>query len=405
MDVGEIESQETVARRYRSFQVMYTVGYCLSLAALLLALAVLLGLSRLHCTRTYIHMNLFAAFVLKATSVLAIDALLRARYSQRVGNDLSVSVWLSDGAVTGCRVATVLMQYSVVANYGWLLVEGLYLRRLLGCATFPRRSCFTLYLGIGWGAPVLFVVPWAVAKGLFENVQCWTSNDNMGLWWILRVPVFLAILINFFVFVHVLHTLAAKLRAHQIRSSDHKFRLAKSTLTLIPLLGVHEVVFAFVTDEHAQGTLRAAKLFFDLFLSSFQGLLVAVLYCFLNKEVQSELLRRWSRWRLGTALWEERAPSSHAASARPPGTPSEKLLLGRGSSSGSSNRAGQDPSEVTPVASLGSPGAPPEPPPGTQLGLDGCPRGHRGTAQERMPHRAGGEGAPPWVCRAPALVV
>lgn len=84
-------------------------------------------------------------------------------------------------------------------------------------------------------------------------------------------------------------------------------RLARSTLTLIPLLGVHEVVFAFVTDEHAQGTLRSAKLFFDLFLSSFQvspyrapplaprvlplttpslqGLLVAVLYCFLNKEV------------------------------------------------------------------------------------------------------------------------
>lgn len=85
-------------------------------------------------------------------------------------------------------------------------------------------------------------------------------------------------------------------------------RLARSTLTLIPLLGVHEVVFAFVTDEHAQGILRSIKLFFDLFLSSFQvslchtpplgpgvlslthalflqGLLVAVLYCFLNKEV------------------------------------------------------------------------------------------------------------------------
>lgn len=92
----------------------------------------------------------------------------------------------------------------------------------------------------------------------------------MAFWWILRFPVFLAILINFFIFIRILHVLVAKLRAHQMRYTDYKLRLAKSTLTLIPLLGVHEVVFAFVTDEHAQGTLRSTKLFFDLFLSSFQ---------------------------------------------------------------------------------------------------------------------------------------
>ncbi|XP_077022329.1 LOW QUALITY PROTEIN: glucagon receptor [Tamandua tetradactyla] len=396
MDVGEMESQKEAAERYRGFQVMYTVGYCLSLATLLLALAILLGLSQLHCTRNYIHMNLFASFVLKASSVLAIDALLQTRYSQTIGDDLSVSIWLSDGAVAGCRVAAVLMQYSVMANYGWLLVEGLYLHRLLGYAALPERSCFAFYLGIGWGAPVLFVVPWTVVKCLFENVQCWTSNDNMGFWWILRFPVFLAILINFFVFVHVLHTLAAKLRARQIRSTDYKFRLAKSTLTLIPLLGVHEVVFAFATDEHARGALRSAKLFFDLFLSSFQGLLVAVLYCFLNKEVQSELLRRWSRWRLGKALQQGRAPSSHVSLAQPPGAPSEKLLPGR---SGSSSGASQDPSEA-PIWTSGLPG-PPEPllssphtPPGAIGGWAGPPGGHRGTAQKWVPHRAGEVGVP-----------
>lgn len=36
--------QKEAAQRYSSFQVMYTVGYCLSLVALLLALAILLGL-------------------------------------------------------------------------------------------------------------------------------------------------------------------------------------------------------------------------------------------------------------------------------------------------------------------------------------------------------------------------
>ncbi|XP_073742131.1 glucagon receptor isoform X3 [Callorhinus ursinus] len=348
MDEKEIEvqvspRQKEVAKMYSSFQVMYTVGYSLSLGALLLALAILLGLSKLHCTRNYIHVNLFASFVLKASSVLVIDTLLRTRYSQKIGDDLSVSVWLSDGAVAGCRVAAVFMQYGVVANYCWLLVEGVYLHGLLGLAAFPERSFLALYLGIGWGAPMLFVIPWAVVKCLFENIQCWTSNDNMGFWWILRFPVFLAILINFFIFIRILLILMAKLQARQMRYTDYKFRLAKSTLTLIPLLGVHEVVFAFVTDEHAQGTLRSAKLFFDLFLSSFQGLLVAVLYCFLNKEVQSELRRCWHRWRAGTSLREQRHVSRPVASARPPGGPPSKqpLLSGGG---GSSNGAGRGPS-------------------------------------------------------------
>ena len=53
----------------------------------------------------------------------------------------------------------------------------------------------------------------------------------------------------------------------------------------MPLLGVHEVVFAPVTEEQVEGSLRFAKLAFEIFLSSFQGFLVSVLYCFINKEV------------------------------------------------------------------------------------------------------------------------
>ncbi|XP_019062235.1 glucagon receptor isoform X4 [Fukomys damarensis] len=376
MDDQEIEVQKEVAKMYSRFQMMYTVGYSLSLGALLLALAILLALSKLHCTRNYIHLNLFASFVLKAGSVLVIDWLLKIRYSQKIGDDLSVSVWLSDGAVAGCRMAAVIMQYGVVANYCWLLVEGMYLHSLLSLATFPERSFFTLYLGIGWGewadarretgqpgfktsaaaptgAPLLFVIPWVVVKCLFENIQCWTSNNNMGFWWILRVPVFLAILINFCIFVRIVHLLVAKLRARQMHYADYKFRLARSTLTLIPLLGVHEVVFAFVTDEQAQGTLRSAKLFFDLFLSSFQGLLVAVLYCFLNKEVQAELWRRWWRWREGKALLDERITGSHSAPTRPSHSPlCEKLQLVK---EGSSKGASQDPCAETPLAN-GLPG-------------------------------------------------
>lgn len=52
--------------------------------------------------------------------------------------------------------------------------------------------------------------------------------------------------------------------------TPHPPRLAKSTLTLIPLLGTHEVIFAFVMDEHARGTLRFVKLLTELSFTSFQ---------------------------------------------------------------------------------------------------------------------------------------
>lgn len=41
--------------------------------------------------------------MLKASSVLAIDALLKTRYNQKIGNDLSVSIWLSDGVSAQTR--------------------------------------------------------------------------------------------------------------------------------------------------------------------------------------------------------------------------------------------------------------------------------------------------------------
>uniref|UniRef100_A0A8C9N971 Glucagon receptor n=1 Tax=Serinus canaria TaxID=9135 RepID=A0A8C9N971_SERCA len=315
-DDEDLKAQEKFAKTYGSFKVMYTVGYSVSLCALLLALALLLGFSKLHCMRNYIHMNLFASFILKGVSVLVIDALLKTHYSDKI-DGYNVQVWLSDEAAAGCRAATVFMQYGIVANYCWLLVEGIYLHNLLVVAVFSERSYFTLYLCIGWGAPMLFLIPWVIVKFLYENIQCWSTNNNMGFWWILRFPVFLAILINFFIFIRIIQILVSKLRAHQMRYTDYKFRLARSTLTLIPLLGIHEVVFAFITDEHAQGTLRYVKLFFDLFLSSFQGLLVAILYCFVNKEVQAELLKRWQRWKLGKDLAEEyKHTYSHAPSAR-----------------------------------------------------------------------------------------
>ncbi|XP_048846636.1 glucagon receptor isoform X1 [Brienomyrus brachyistius] len=304
------DSEQLYGRTLSRFLAMYTVGYSLSLGALVLALGILVTFRKLHCTRNNIHMNLFASFILKGVLILLKDVLIDTATPHIIPDDIhsdsQVERLVGGKMAVACRVAFVMMHYSIIANNYWLLVEGIYLYNLLVVTVFTERNYFNIYLCIGWGAPLIFILPWATAKYLYENEECWQRNDSMAYWWIIRSPILLAILINFFIFVQIIKILMSKLRAHQMRYTDYKFRLAKSTLTLIPLLGIHWILSAFVMEEQVtNGPLRLAKLFYDLFFDSFQGLLVAILYCFVNKEVQSEMMKKWKRRRLGKNIEEE----------------------------------------------------------------------------------------------------
>ncbi|XP_056443354.1 glucagon receptor-like isoform X1 [Gadus chalcogrammus] len=303
-------AQQQYGRILGQFRVMYTVGYSLSLGALILALGILITFRKLHCIRNNIHVNLFSSFILRAASILLKDALLDTLVlasHPRSATHRQPEAWARVPVVVWCRSAVVMMQYSVMANNYWLLVEGLYLHSLLVTTVFSERNYFYIYLAIGWGAPLAFVLPWATVKYLYENEECWERNINMGYWWIIRCPILFAYLINFFIFIRIIQILMSKLKAHQMRYTDYKFRLAKSTLTLIPLLGIHAILFTFVIDESVPkgSMLRLIRLFCDLLFNSFQGLLVAILYCFVNKEVQSEMLKKWKRWKLGKDIDEE----------------------------------------------------------------------------------------------------
>ncbi|XP_031821406.1 glucagon-like peptide 2 receptor, partial [Sarcophilus harrisii] len=280
-----------------TLQIIYTLGYSLSLISLFLALIILLCLRRIHCTRNYIHMNLFGSFMLRALSILMKDIIIQDSYSKRPDDENGWMSYMSESLST-CRTAQVLVHYFVGANYSWLLVEGIYLHTLLGPLVLSQKRLLPRYILLGWAFPVLYVVPWCITRAQLENTGCWGTNKNMKIWWIIRGPMLLSITVNFFIFLKILRLLISKLKAHQMCFSDYKYRLARSTLVLIPLLGVYEVICSFITDEQVEDFSRHIRLFIQLTMSSFHGLLVAFLYCFANEEVKAELRKHWIRFLL-----------------------------------------------------------------------------------------------------------
>uniref|UniRef100_A0A8C5CAL9 Vasoactive intestinal peptide receptor 2 n=1 Tax=Gadus morhua TaxID=8049 RepID=A0A8C5CAL9_GADMO len=284
---------------YMVVQTLYTLGHSLSLIALTTGSAILCLFRRLRCTRNLIHLNLFLSFILRAVAVLVKDHILFSHSSQ----------CSQEPSLLGCKASLVFFQYFIMANFYWLLVEGLYLHTLL-VVMFSENRPFVVYLLVGWGIPTVFVFTWVMTRVHLEDSGCWERNENPIPNWVINGPIGVSIMVNFVLFTSIIRILVQKLRCPDVGGNDQSQyrRLAKSTLLLIPLFGIHYVVFVSPSESIAE----EYKIFFDLALGSFQGLTVAILYCFLNSEVQGELRRKWRSIHLNCHLRRnQRFPRMH----------------------------------------------------------------------------------------------
>ncbi|KAG9467485.1 hypothetical protein GDO78_014861, partial [Eleutherodactylus coqui] len=285
-------------------QICYTVGYSISLGTLVLALCILITFRKLHCTRNYIHMNLFGSFIMRALAVLIKDMQNANRTPKIASNEDEWLSVLTPQVPTSCRIVYISLHFFVGANYFWLLVEGIYLHRTIVSLVLCERRMLLRYMAIGWLCPLLFIIPWVIARSYLENEGCWGVNESTAIWYIIKGPMLLCLFINFIVNIKILNLLHLKLKAQQLKFTDYKYRFAKATLILIPLLGTHEVLFTFVSDEHIKGLTKHVLRFIQLTMSSFQGFVVAYLYCFTNGEVKAELWKQWNLFLLQYFPWK-----------------------------------------------------------------------------------------------------
>lgn len=73
-----------------------------------------------------------------------------------------------------------------------------------------------------------------------------------------------------------------------------KIRMTKATISLIPLLGIQTGVLPMIQERYGfPSWLVNMVLPLNILLSSSQGLVVSVLYCFTSQEVKDAIIRRW----------------------------------------------------------------------------------------------------------------
>ncbi|KAL1516859.1 hypothetical protein ABEB36_000699 [Hypothenemus hampei] len=260
----------------------------MSLISLIVAFTIMFKIKKLHCARNILHMNLFASFILRSLMQILKNTLLQN------GLGLSKDMLERDGIYYfhvdsnrnfECKLLVTLVEYFTAANYSWILMEGLYLNNLILRALFTdSNKNIVSYIILGWGLPVLMIVPWAVARLLFEDCFCWTSHKNKKIFAIIIIPTFISVLINLVLFVIISVVLYKKLKSSVNEDSKRYLKWAKSTLVLVPLFGVNYAVLLIFYFMNKQ-----IWMICDILLGSLQGFFVAILYCFLNGEVKSEL--------------------------------------------------------------------------------------------------------------------
>ncbi|XP_062618651.1 parathyroid hormone 2 receptor-like [Saccostrea cucullata] len=278
-----------------SVRLMYNIGYGISLASLVIAVAIMIYFKKLHCARNTIHVNLFVTFILRAIVTFIKEHLLveSVGFPGDIYYDEQCNIIFRNDVIHWeCRLFFTLFNYTLAASYMWIFVEAIYLQFLLSGPVFTTKNRTKWFMLLGWLFPVSFVLPWVLVRIFEYNELCWNIQKNQLITLIIYGPITVTVLIQFIIFINIVRILFTKLHAsngHQINSFLFK-RLAKSTLILIPLFGVYYVIYSVNYLMSSFGYLDERSMIYfilwwsELFFNSFIHMLV-----------QTEFKKVWHR--------------------------------------------------------------------------------------------------------------
>ncbi|XP_060529993.1 diuretic hormone receptor-like isoform X2 [Cylas formicarius] len=290
---------------------IYVTGFVLSAFTLAIAIFIFTYFKELRCLRNKIHMNLMWSYVL--TYIMWIIILVEMNFRNQLG-------------VVTCVFAVTLLHYFHITTFFWMFVEGLYLY-ILVVRTLTRESFkLRVYAVIGWGAPMFFIVLWALVKA-FVVVPKKSSSPEECTWftahhidYIFQAPTLIVTFVNVVFLISIMVVLVTKLRSANTLEIQQYRKAMKALAVLIPLLGVTYAITIYMPSFTLVDMVRAALL-------SVQGFMVALFYCFLNMEVQNTLKHHFENWKTKKSLGPNRLRSSSRSKDWSPRSRTESIRL------------------------------------------------------------------------------
>ncbi|XP_068903915.1 PDF receptor-like isoform X2 [Tenebrio molitor] len=256
----------------RTTRTIEMVGLSFSLVSLIISLFIFFQYRVLKNNRTKIHKNLFIATLLQV--IFRLVKYVDYEFKDRVIEQTPV---LEETCI-------VLLEYTKTAMFMWMFIEGLYLHNTITVLVFQENSYIKLYFYVGWTAPAIMTTAWVVTM-LLVKVD-WRYYYFLPYYWILEGPRSTIIVINLLFLINIIRVLIVKLRESHTSEIEQVRKAVRAAIFLLPLMGIANIFF-WLDYRFTEAWKLALWSYTSYFLNTFQGFFVAVLYCFLNGEVQT----------------------------------------------------------------------------------------------------------------------
>nr|CAD2128567.1 unnamed protein product [Meloidogyne enterolobii] len=300
LDNGTLYEAQEVAKNARKLEF---VGLGLSLISLLFCVAIFTSFRRLRVFRNLLHLHLMIAIL--AMVLLRLVLYIDLIFTDRLGHQQLVNPQgrTINTMVFVCELMFFLLEYFKSVAFWWMFLEGLFLHNQLVLAVFNTTPHLWPYLLTGYGVPFIHTLGWLIILFIKKNgklERCLGSYYLEVEFWILDGPRLAQLVINTLMLINVIRVLWLKVR--DSRSSSELQRTKKSVkaaLMLIPLLGIPNIMQTIPFSPTQDNiTYFAIWTYCASFTYMYQGFMIAIIYCFTNREVQTVLKNCYNRHRL-----------------------------------------------------------------------------------------------------------